>query len=199
MPLVLNNPAVAALDLEKSTLKLWEEYLKSFFDGGKHDVGRDAQVQFPLAEIRFQEVPHSQPLDGVGIKVVFVAATKPKRYWERTPVPAGAGGVVGGEGGGIIGDELGGDISGETPATETQERDYSDASFLFFVRAVEQSKVTTGSDRLFGLLENSMATLPLARNGFAGPGPGIQSAADHVPRAVEVGGEKSKPRLKAEG
>ena len=35
----LNNPAVDANSLETSVMKLWQEFLARYFDGGQHDVG----------------------------------------------------------------------------------------------------------------------------------------------------------------
>ncbi len=58
----LTNPAVNANALETSVMKLWQEFLSQYFDGGKHAVGATPQVPFPAAELLFQQSAVTQPL-----------------------------------------------------------------------------------------------------------------------------------------
>jgi hypothetical protein len=58
----LINNAISANALESLVMKLWQEFLARYFDGGKHDAGAVPQVQFPSAELLFQQSAVTQPL-----------------------------------------------------------------------------------------------------------------------------------------
>ena len=149
----LNAKALDGLDLEGSTLALWQEFLAGYFDGGAHLVGR-ASVVFPKATLRFQEASLPQPLKGLGISVVWVTQVRVERRWEVLTaaelalLPAG------------------------TPAE--QERMQAHCSFLFLVRALTagtsdnaQQQVQAAAGKLFGLLQNTAATEPLSEKGIS--------------------------------
>ena len=62
----LTNPAVNANALESSAMKLMQEFLARYFDGGVHAVGATPAVPFPAAELLFQQSAASQPLGAAG-------------------------------------------------------------------------------------------------------------------------------------
>ncbi len=82
MPTLLNAAAVDALALEESVMKLFEEWLRGFFDGGTHVIGAAGSKKFPQAQLRFQQSALPQPLSTVGITAVWVAAAHVRKYWE---------------------------------------------------------------------------------------------------------------------
>jgi hypothetical protein len=93
----LTNNAVDANALESSVMKLWQEFLARYFDGGKHDVGAVPLVQFPAAELLFQQSAVSQPLAAAGgLAITLVASEGARRKWtafENVASPAPSGGA----------------------------------------------------------------------------------------------------------
>jgi hypothetical protein len=84
----LTNNAVDANALESSVMKLWQEFLARYFDGGKHDVGAVPQVQFPSAELLFQQSAVTQPLAAPnlglasgGLAIALVSSEVARRKW----------------------------------------------------------------------------------------------------------------------
>ena len=84
----LNNGPVNANALETSVMKLWQEFLAQYFDGGKHDVGATPQVQFPAAELLFQQSAVTQPLAAPnlglaagGLAITMVGSEGHRRKW----------------------------------------------------------------------------------------------------------------------
>jgi hypothetical protein len=151
----MNSAAISALDIEGSALALWNEFLASFFDGRTHDVGPLKAVQFPTATLRFQESPQPQPLSNVGISVVWVSPSRVERYWD-TLTPA----------------EIAALPAGTTP-NERQQRAKAQCAFIFLVRATiagsndnSQKQVQSAAGKLYGLLSNVGATIPLANKGI---------------------------------
>jgi hypothetical protein len=142
----LTSPAVSALDLEATTLALWAEFLKSYFDGNQHAIGTNPEnISFPAADLRFQEDPHAQPLNGLGIRCVWVTPSSIRR-------------------------------TQDTVNGARQDVMYATASWLFLVRvSVGQKADATGNPQkqcahaaalLFALLQNSKATQPLGQKGI---------------------------------
>ena len=85
----LSNSPVDANGLETSVLRLWQEFLARYFDGGLHAVGAVASVQFPKAELHFQQSVVTQPLDDPagghqgtsGLAITMVWSEGDRRKW----------------------------------------------------------------------------------------------------------------------
>ena len=78
----LTNDAVNANALESSVMKLMQEFLAQYFDGGKHDVGATPQVQFPAAQLLFQQSAVTQPLAAAGgLAITLVSSEGHRRKW----------------------------------------------------------------------------------------------------------------------
>ncbi len=78
----LNSPAVNALALEASVMKLLAEWLGKWFTGTAHVLGGHGSLRFPAATLRFQQSALPQPLTGAGITAVWVAAANTTTRWE---------------------------------------------------------------------------------------------------------------------
>lgn len=156
----LANPAVSELAVVKSALDLMAEFLGRYFDGTKHDVGGNSQVQFTAPQLLFQQSPIAQAsdalaagapsLDTLAITMVWNDPSKKWKAWETVD------GV-------------------------TQEIVQSQVSWNFWVRAAgsnyrAQGKLT--ADLLYGLLGNSAETRVLGQAGILR----VRSA---EPRAVQ--------------
>lgn len=147
----LTKPALNALELERSALALWHEFLNGLFDGNNHSFGGHVNVPLPKAELMFQQFAPTQPMaEGakatpLSIHVVWVMPSKPRRYHEHNPATG-----------------------------RRQEWATCRGQFLFYVRcsAVEDTAGNADyqcqglSDRLHAVLENAAATLPLAEKGI---------------------------------
>lgn len=86
MSAALTKPAISATDLETAAQKLWNEFLKSYFDGTMHDIGTEP-ILFPLCEIGFNQM--TPDLTGPMIHVIFVRLTQ-DRDWQA---PAAVEGI----------------------------------------------------------------------------------------------------------
>jgi hypothetical protein len=140
---MLNAAAISALEIESSTLKLFNEFLQGFFDGASHAVGYHAPVAFPLAELRFQQSAHTAPLNGVGIAMVWVTGALPKYHWEM--------------------------VTGQRQQMALMRAHWM---FFVRAQLVEtgsgnaKAVVQNAAERLFGLLSNSAAVKPLGQKGI---------------------------------
>jgi hypothetical protein len=142
----LSAAAVSELKLEESVMALWSEFLAGYFDGNTHTVGANSPgLKFPKAAFSFQQGRLPQPLNGLGVSVVWEAPSKIKKQWDNVGTPP-----------------------------VRQERAYGWALWMFLVRAELENgdgenahkQCQSGSDRLYGLLNNSSAVLPLAEKGI---------------------------------
>ncbi|HEX3800240.1 MAG TPA: hypothetical protein VH413_16210 [Verrucomicrobiae bacterium] len=172
----LNSSAVNGLNLEGSVLALFAEFLAGFFDGGNHAIGANGAVKFPVAQLRSQEAPLPKTLDAaIGLSTVWVAPSSVYTYWDT-----------------LTQAEIAALPEGSEPAVR-QQRACGHATILFLIRSSEtggdpnaQKQVQDGAGLLFGLLQNSLATEPLAQKGIhrlrpmpprmAFPGDGAPSA-----------------------
>jgi hypothetical protein len=168
----LTNGPVDANELETSVMKLWQEFLARYFDGGTHDVGATEGVQFPNAELHFQQSAATQPLaDGVAsITQVWSQTYKQWTGWENveaSPVPSG--GSPDGTGG-----------SPMLPRTR-QEMRYERVAWNFWIRASGSNARATcklAADRLAGLLGNKAEIHALGAKG-------ISRLSATAPRAIQ--------------
>jgi len=80
MPALTADP-ISAARMEESIGKLWDEFLKRYFNAADHTVGGEV-LAFPAAEIRMQGRPTSQPHDGVSIMVTWAMPSYMRRCWE---------------------------------------------------------------------------------------------------------------------
>lgn len=141
----LSKPAINYLEMEKSVLALWHEFLSGYFDGAAHTLGDSGSVMFPNAALRFQQSEQPQPQDGVGITGVFAGNSNVRRYW---------------------------DLSDQSPR-KRQEWAVIRAQMIFQVRASgvmsDAAKPAAhcqfAADRLFALLANGAATRVLGEKG----------------------------------
>ena len=169
----LTNPAVNANALESSAMKLMQEFLARYFDGGVHAVGATPAVPFPAAELLFQQSAVTQPLQGSGgsgpgsggLAITLVTSEGGRRKytgWEN----------VGGT---------------------RQEICYEAAAWNFWVRANGANGRTlckSGSDGLYGLLGNKAETHALGARGICRikvHAPRVIQESDYVLRLVSLG------------
>lgn len=166
----LTNPAVDANALETSVMKLWQEFLAQYFDGGQHNVGAVGNVQFPQVELHFQQSAVTQPLDGTAITLVWSGpcGRPPWTGWE----------VVGGS---------------------RQEMRYELVAWNFWVRASgtnARAACKLAADRLAGLLGNRAETHALGAKGVSRLKPSAPRAiqeTDYVLRLVTCVGTLRYP------
>ena len=154
----LSNSPVDANALETSMLRLWQEFLARYFDGGLHAVGAVASVQFPKAELQFQQSAVTQPLDGPpgggtgagptgGMAITMVWSEGDRRKWTAWESLRTA----------------------NYPEGERQEICYERVAWNFWVRASganSKANCKLASDRLFGLLGNRGETHALGQKGI---------------------------------
>jgi hypothetical protein len=179
----LNNGPVDANALETSVMKLWQEFLARYFDGGTHNVGAAQNVQFPAAELHFQQSAVSQPLAAgpnlglatPAITLVWTGARHRWTAWEVLP---------------------------EGPYAGTrQEICYERVAWNFWVRASGANMRTTcklAADRLAGLLGNRGETHALGAKGVCRLKPSAPVAiqeTDYVLRLVTCAGTLRYPIL----
>lgn len=93
--MILSSNPVSELEIETSSLLLFFEWLTGFYDGTPHTVGLNAAVPFPSLKakdwtadkptwnIRFQQSHLDQPLDGLGMTVVWSAPSIARVEWEE--------------------------------------------------------------------------------------------------------------------
>lgn len=135
--------SISALAIESRFFALWQEFLAGYFDGQSHTVGANPAIAFPSAYLRFQQSLLPQPIDGVAITAVWVRPSYFEKKWDT---------VNGGR----------------------QEVVFARFGMMFWVRAQMVSsgtgnsafKCTQAAELLFGLLQNSAATRPLAGKGI---------------------------------
>lgn len=71
----LTNDAISLTKLEESSMKLWNEFLCGYFDGGTHEIGGVA-TQFPQATIVHQRAEHDKQGIFIHIVALDVSAAK---------------------------------------------------------------------------------------------------------------------------
>ena len=176
----LTNPAVDANALETSVMKLWQEFLARYFDGGQHDVGAVVNVPFPQVELHFQQSAVSQPLGACGaanaaITLVWSESMRKWTAWESVP-------------------------DGPT-SWQRQEICYERVAWNFWVRASgTNARVACklAADRLAGLLSNRGETHALGAKGVSRLKPSAPRAiqeTDYVLRLVTCVGTLRYPIL----
>jgi len=162
----MNSPAVSETGIESTTFNLFNEWLKGWFDGDAHSIGRNEAVAFPKAILRYQQDKLPQPLgDQVGISLVWVNTSKVKLSWKFTPVP------------------------NDVPAR--QQIANVGTTWLFMVRSEIENKKNCRAvaELLYAILNNSNATLPLAQKG-------IHRLCPLPPQLISDGGRRTeKPDL----
>ena len=176
----LTNNAVDANALESSVMKLWQEFLAQYFDGGKHDVGATPQVQFPAAQLLFQQSAVTQPLAepnlGLatgGLAITLVASEGHRRKW----------------------------MAWESVDGARQEICYEWVAWNFWVRANganSRALCKSGSDGLFGLLSNKAETHALGAKGVTRirvHAPRVIQETEYVLRLVSLGATLRYPVL----
>jgi hypothetical protein len=180
----LINNAVSANALETSVMKLWQEFLARYFDGGKHDVGATPLVQFPLAELLFQQSAAGQPLAASGgLAITLVSSEVTRRKWVAWE------------------NYSSGLTSGLTSAATRQEICYEAVAWNFWVRANGtngRALCKSGSDGLFGLLSNKGETHALGQKGICRlkvHAPRVIQETDYVLRLVSLGATLRYPIL----
>lgn len=197
----LNNPAVDASAVETSVMKLWQEFLARYFDGGQHDVGAVENVQFPQAELHFQQSAVTQPLGAAGqsgegraqsggLAITLVGSEGSGRKWTSWEnVDAPSGGAPDGTGGAPV-----------LPRTR-QEICYERVDWNFWIRATgtnARAACKLASDRLFGLLNNKAETHALGAKGISrvrATAPRAIQETDYVLRLVTCGATLRYPIL----
>jgi hypothetical protein len=167
---MLTAPPVSAVAIEATVFALFEEWLRGYFDGGRHAIGAHAeemplstdgnttlttdadepltaditQIQFPEAVLRFQQSGLPALGGKVGLTAVWVHSSDLRKSWE----------TVGGA---------------------TQEMQVARATWQFIVRAEGPANSTgdnaerrcrTAADLLHAILANSAASRPLAQKGL---------------------------------
>src|ERR1017187_8930061 len=174
----LTNNAVNANALESSVMKLMQEFLAAYFDGGKHDVGATPQVQFPAAELLFQQSAVGQPLAAAGgLAITLVTSEGARRKWTGWESLRTANNPNG--------PNLG--------VATRQEICYEAVAWNFWVRANGtngRALCKSGSDGLFGLLGNKAETHALGAKGITRlkvHAPRVIQESDYVLRLVSLG------------
>ncbi len=170
----LTNDAVNANALETSVMKLMQEFLAQYFDGGKHDLGATPQVQFPAAQLLFQQSAVTQPLaEAGGLAITLVSSEGHRRKWTAWENVDGA----------------------------RQEICYEAVAWNFWVRANgtnSRALCKSGSDGLFGLLSNKAETHALGAKGICRlkvQAPRVIQESDYVLRLVSLGATLRYPIL----
>jgi hypothetical protein len=202
----LTNPAVDANALETSVMKLWQEFLARYFDGGQHDVGAVANVQFPKVELQFQQSAVTQPLsDGpnlglapnlgvamAAITLVWSESMRKWTAWENVAATVSSG--PDGSGDGTAPNAFGAVL----PKTR-QEMCYERVAWNFWVRASgtnARAACKLAADRLAGLLGNKAETHLLGAKGVSRLKPSAPRAiqeTDYVLRLVTCVGTLRYP------
>ena len=182
----LTNDAVNANALETSVMKLMQEFLSQYFDGGKHDVGATPQVQFPAAELRFQQSAVTQPLAAPNLGLAPGGlATEP-----RLGIT-----LVSSEG------HRRKYTAWENVGGARQEICYEWVAWNFWVRANgpnARALCKSGSDGVFGLLSNKAETHALGAKGITRlkvHAPRVIQETDYVLRLVSLGATLRYPIL----
>ena len=78
----LTAPSVDYAAIEGTTLALWDEWLRGYFDGAAHAMGATAAVTFPPVTVRHQQSGRPQPADGISLSVVMLNPTEVWQCWE---------------------------------------------------------------------------------------------------------------------
>ena len=177
----LTNPAVNANALESSAMKLMQEFLAHYFDGGVHAVGATPAVPFPAAELLFQQSAVTQPLAAAGgLAITLVTSEGARRKWTAW--------------------ENVRSTSAEA-TVDRQEMCYEAVAWNFWVRANGTNGRTlckSGSDGLYGLLGNKAETHALGAKGICRlkvHAPRVIQESDYVLRLVSLGATLRYPIL----
>jgi hypothetical protein len=177
----LTNDAVNANALETSVMKLMQEFLAQYFNGGKHDLGATPQVQFPAAELLFQQSAVTQPLAVAGgLAITLVSSEGHRRKWTAW--------------------ENVRSTSAEA-TVDRQEICYEAVAWNFWVRANGTNArvlCKSGSDGLFGLLSNKAETHALGAKGICRlkvHAPRVIQETEYVLRLVSLGATLRYPIL----
>lgn len=78
----LTSPPITVSDVEKTSNRIWAEFLKGWFNGETHQL-RGTEVQLPLipeANITFQENIIENPKDGLYLQLTLEEGESKKRY-----------------------------------------------------------------------------------------------------------------------
>lgn len=86
----LTNAAVSGSEVWGSCDRLWDEWLRQYFNGGTHRVA-GLDLVFPVAEICAGRVSPSQPLEGVSIS--FVGELGEQAVYQGGVLPEGGAAV----------------------------------------------------------------------------------------------------------
>jgi len=182
----LTNNAVNANALETSMMKLMQEFLSRYFDGGKHDLGATPQVQFPAAQLLFQQSAVTQPLAAAGgLAITLVSSEGHRRKWTAWESLRTANNPNG--------PNLG--------VATRQEICYEAVAWNFWVRANGtngRALCKSGSDGLFGLLSNKAETHALGAKGICRlrvHAPRVIQETEYVLRLVSLGATLRYPIL----
>jgi len=184
----LENGPVDANALETSVMKLWQEFLARYFDGGQHNVGAVANVQFPQVELHFQQSAVTQPLAesnlglepnlGVATAAITLVWSESMRKWTAwESLPDGPS------------------------SWQRQEMCYERVAWNFWVRASgmnARAACKLAADRLAGLLGNKAETHALGAKGVSRLKPSAPRAiqeTDYVLRLVTCVGTLRYPVL----
>jgi hypothetical protein len=139
--LPLKNGSISILSVEESAMRLLQEFLAGWFDGGQHIIAGTAR-KFPAAILTFQEQPLPSPFDGFGIQVVLARNSKvQRRQWA--------------EGKWMITERCAIDFYLRARVKEASP-DSVNSAYL----------VRQGGDLLFALLESIESVKPLLRRGM---------------------------------
>jgi len=182
----LTNDAVNANALESSVMKLMQEFLAQYFDGCKHDLGATPQVQFPAAQLLFQQSAVTQPLAAAGgLAITLVSSEGHRRKWTAWESLRTANNPNG--------PNLG--------VATRQEICYEWVAWNFWVRAGgtnSRALCKSGSDALFGLLCNKAETHALGQKGICRlkvHAPRVIQETEYVLRLVSLGATLRYPIL----
>ena len=185
----LNSGPVNANALETSVMKLMQEFLARYFDGGKHDLGATPQVQFPAAQLLFQQSAATQPLAEAGgaggLAITLVSSEGHRRKWTAWESLRTANNPNG--------PNLG--------VATRQEICYEAVAWNFWVRANgtnSRALCKRGSDGLFGLLSNKAETHALGAKGICRlkvHAPRVIQETEYVLRLVSLGATLRYPIL----
>jgi hypothetical protein len=77
----LTSPPITVSEVEKTSNRIWAEWLAGWFDGTTHQL-RGVEVQLPsipVANITFQEMQIAKPMDGLYLQVTLDDSARAKR------------------------------------------------------------------------------------------------------------------------
>lgn len=186
----LTSPALTETTIESATMRLFDEWLASYFDGAQHSIGPvevSPPVTFPKAELAYQGKALPQPLDSgaqaapLGISLVWATpGGRIDRHFDHALIAG----------------------------VPRPQHDCDCQALLQFIIRTDnteigglngEARVRQASDLLYALLNNPYATGPLAEKGIqhlfpqpgillsSGPGAkGAGAAIDYHARLIQV-------------